>query len=275
MRELDSPWTHFLFPPAFQEVLPGDHGGELTRDYLAAKGDEPYAGASMAALDPGSVFELQLLVGEPQPLLFDAPEILIERYPHGPDGYPAQPRPSPTWEAGYEAFKRGEALSQPYLDTRATDPAKQASLSAAYQRFRAGEITAEELPDLGDIFPDDPSLRARIGLQTEPFASPQQMLIQACGSCHNDVLDQSISRARFNIDVSRLDRAELDLAIERIERDRTAPGAMPPLEARELDPGARSFLIDYLRDETSRAQPDPSLVRAAELGMMGGAGPNR
>jgi len=273
MRELDSPWTHFLFPPSFQDVLPGDHGGELTNDYLEAKGDELYGGASMAALDPASVFELQLLVGEPQPLLFAAPEILIERYPHASDGYPAEPKPSPTWEAGYDAFKRGEALPLPYFDTRSTDPDKQARLTAAYQRFRAGEITADELPDLSDIFPDDPNLRARIGLQTEHAASPQQTLIQACGSCHNDVLDQSIGRARFNIDISRLERAELAIAIARIELDRHVPGAMPPAEARALDPAARSKLIDFLRDEASRLQPDPELVHAAKHGMAGGAGP--
>lgn len=273
MRELESPWTHFLFPPEFMRDLPGVNGSDLTADYIEAKGDERYAGASMTELNPTTVFELEQLVGRPQPLLFDAPAIENERYAYGPQGYDPEPRASPTWEAGYEAFKRGEQLAQPYLESRVSDVRKQAVLSAAYQRFVAGELAAADLPDLSDIFPDDPKARARIGLQTEADASPAEALIQACGSCHNDVLDQSVSRARFNIDVARLERAEIELAIERIERDPSSSGAMPPAEARALEASARARLLAYLRDETRRAQPDPMLERAARLGMAGGAGP--
>jgi hypothetical protein len=272
MRELNSPWTHFLFQPGADATNPGAGGGDLASDYLNARGDERIAGAAIDELNPAVVFTLQRIAGEPQPLLFDAPAIMNERYPVGADKEgPALP--SPTWEAAYEAFKRGEQLALPYVETRVTDPVKQAALTSAYQSLRAGEIEADELPDLADIFPDDPMTRARIGLQTEPGATPQEALIQACGSCHNDVLDQSLSRARFNIDVSRLDRIELDIAIERIQRDSTEDGAMPPPEARALDSAARAMLIEYLRDPARSAEPDPALQRAAQLGMAGGAGP--
>jgi hypothetical protein len=201
-----------------------------------------------------------------QPLVFDAPAILDERWPKGPDGYAAEPLASPTWERAYEAFKRGEQLALPYLETRATDPDKQAALTLAYAQYRAGASGADDLPDLGDIFPDDPATRARIGLDSEPDASPADALIQACGSCHNDVLDQSISRARFNIDVSRLDRAALDLAIDRIQLPRDAPGAMPPPEVRQLAPSSRARLIEYLREDGPLSR-DAVLERAAKLGM--------
>ena len=95
--------------------------------------------------------------------------------------------------------------------------------------------------------------------------------IQACGSCHNDVLDQDISRARFNIALSRLDAAEIALAIERIERSPDEPGAMPPQEARQLDPRAREELLEYLRDDPLAKEPDPRLEHAARAGMAGGA----
>ena len=94
-----------------------------------------------------------------------------------------------------------------------------------------------------------------------------EALIQACGSCHNDVLDQSLSRARFNIDLSRLDRTELDTAIERIERPRTEPGCMPPPEARQLDPTVR--VLDYLRGDARDAGVVDALERASALGMAG------
>jgi hypothetical protein len=41
----------------------------------------------------------------------------------------------------------------------------------AYRRYRQGELSDDELPDLSDIFPDDPKVRARIGLQTVPALS--------------------------------------------------------------------------------------------------------
>jgi hypothetical protein len=208
---------------------------------------------------------LEGIAGAEQPLVFDAPQIQDERWPEGPDGYASEPLGSPTWENAYAAFKRGEQLALPYLETRATDADKQAALTAAYAQYRAGELSADDLPDLADIFPDDPLTRARIGLQTEPNASPADALIQACGSCHNDVLDQTLTRARFNIAVSRLDRTALDLAIERIQLPRTAPGAMPPPEARQLDPESRERLIDYLTQDVPAR--DEVLERAAKLGM--------
>jgi hypothetical protein len=270
MRELESPWTHFLFPLAATNPIPGVTGSDLMADYVAGKGDEPYGGLALDAISPIAPFKLESVVGNNQPLLFDAPKIENERWPYGPNGYASQPGPSPTWDAAYEAFKRGEQLALPYLEQRAVDVNKQAELAHAYQRYRAGEIEPEELPDLADIFPDDPSLRAKIGLQTEPDATPEDALIQACGGCHNDVLDQSISRARFSIALARLDRAEIDLAIDRIQRPRTTPGAMPPPEARQLDPDVRDRLLDYLRRDLTAVEIDPRLERAATLGMLGG-----
>jgi mono/diheme cytochrome c family protein len=272
MRELESPWTHFFFPPYTHVTLPGVNGTELTRDYLDAKGDEPYGGFAVEKVSLVAAAVLQTMVGPTQPLLFNAPQILAERYPNGAVD---APQPSPTWEHAYEAFKRGEQLALPYLETRATDPEKQRRLTQAYQRYRSGEIRADELPDLADIFPDDPELRARIGLQTEPDATPVETLIQGCGSCHNDVLDQTVSRARFNVDLSRLDRAEIEAALDRLERPRGAPGAMPPPEARQLDPGARDRLIEFLRSDPSAREPNAQLSRAASLGMKGGAGMGR
>jgi hypothetical protein len=270
MRELQNPWTHFFVQAGATLNMPGVTGSDLLADYLQAKGDEGYGGIALATISSSSPFVLQNRVGSTQPLVFDAPTIFSERYPYGPDGFASEALPSPTWQRAYDAFKRGEQLASPYLEQRASDQAKQAKLSEAYQRYRAGTLGADELPDLADIFPDDPHVRAQIGLQTEPDASAADALIQACGSCHNDVLDQSLSRARFNIAVSRLDRAELALAVERIERAPTEPGAMPPSDARQLDPSARARLLDYLRQDPSSLQADSRLERAAQLGMAGG-----
>lgn len=268
MRELEKPWTHFFLPNVQVDPagLPGVSGIDLTRDFVKAHGDETYANVPAAVMQQCSPPFLQGLAGAQQPLFFDAYAIERERWPAGAK---ADPQPSPLWEKAYEAFKRGEQLALPYLDARATDAGKQAQLTEAYTRYRNGEMSAHELPDFADVFPDDPELRARIGLEVSPDASAPEALIQACGSCHNDVLDQSLSRARFNIDLSRLDREELDRAIERIELPATAAGAMPPSEFRELTPEQRARVIAYLKREPAEA--DESLKRAAELGMAGGA----
>jgi mono/diheme cytochrome c family protein len=274
MRELEIPWTHF-FEPVVDESqvtpLPGVRGRHLMMDYEQAKGDEPYGGYVLQMLPENSPLILQNAVAPVQPVLFDAPKILQERYPYGPNGFATEPVRSPTWDGAYAAFKRGEQLALPYFEQRVSDPQKQARLSEAYARYRAGEIEADALPDLGDIFPDDPHVRAEIGLQNEPDATPAEALIQVCASCHNDVLDQSISRARFSVDLARLDRATLDAAVDRLERPRSAPGAMPPPEARQLDPDTRDRLLEYLRADPSVSEVDPMLQRAAALGMSGGA----
>jgi hypothetical protein len=272
MRELNNPWTHF-FEPVPESDVSGDpdvKGRDLMRDYLDAKGDEPYAGLAVQTVDSAAPSLLENVVGTNQPVFFDAPGIENERWPYSGGSYASEPQTSRIWEDAYEAFKRGEQLALPYVEPRVSDRDKQAALSAEYARYRAQEIDADELPDMADIFPDDPRIRARIGLQTEPDATPVEALIQACGGCHNDVLDQQISRARFNIDLSRLEASELARAIERIELPSDEPGVMPPREARQLEPSVRASLLEYLRQPEAQ-QPDPRLAYAAEKGMAGGA----
>lgn len=272
MRELSSPWTHFFerhLDDEPESELPGVRGRDLVRDYLAAKGDEPYAAVPVETIRRTLPLVLENMMELPQPLVFDAPTIEDERWPLGADGWPEQPLRSPTWDRAYEAFKRGELLALPYFEPRVTDLAKQTALADAYRAYRRGELDADELPDLAQIFPDDPEVRAELGFATEPDATPAELLVQACGACHNDVLDQSISRARFNIDLSRMERAELEIAIERLSLSRNETGVMPPPMARELDEAARERLIAYLRRNERSSEDDALLERAARLGMAG------
>lgn len=270
MRELEGPWTHFFMADAGQQPgYPEPSGVDLTLDYVRAKGEEAYAGIPASVLRATAAFSLETFVGGYQPLVFDSLQISNERW-HLVDGaYLAEALRSPTWDRAYAAFQRGEQLALPFYDPRPTDATKQARLTAAYQRFLVGAIAADALPDLADIFPDDPTLRAEIGLQTTPGASPAQILVQACGSCHNDVLDQSISRARFNIDLRRMDPARIEVAIERMNAPVGAPGRMPPADSRQLDADAQQRLTRYLQEAARSPEDDALLERAAKLGMAG------
>ena len=269
MREVDGPWTHFFGPDVDDHTgFPEVTGGDLARDYLSAKGNEPYGGVPVRVIRGTIGFTLEEVVTVSQPVVFDGARIENERWPLTDGVYPSEPQRSATWYDAYEAFKRGEQMPLPFHAPRVTDPEKQATLTSAYQRFSRGELGADELPDLGDIFPDDPVIRAEIGFQTEPGATAPRALVQACGTCHNDVLDQTVSRARFNIAVGRLDRAELDLAIERIDAPEGTPGRMPPPGRRQLDAEGRARLLDYLRRNERSTEDDAFLEYAAAVGMV-------
>jgi hypothetical protein len=254
MRELKGPWTHFF----------AGRDDPATKAFVAAKQGELYGNIPpwAAALTAGGT--LQNRVEAAQPLEFDTPRIEEELVAHDPA---TGPRRSPTWDRAYAAFKRGEQLPLPHYEPFPADAKKQEALSAAYQRYRKGELPKAQLPDLADIFPDDPKRRAEIGLQNEPDATPAEALIQVCGPCHNDALDQTLSRALFNISLSRMSRAELDTAISRLSQAPHTAGVMPPPETRQLDSAMRTRLIEYLRQTTRPSADDAMLDKAAKSGM--------
>lgn len=276
MRELEAPWTHFFSTYVEEDgpFLDGIDNALLARSYRLAKGDEAYGGVSSEVIDRTSGFVLQPAVPANQPLLFDTPTIFNERYPYvSGQAWPLPPVRSATWDREFEAFKRGEHLALPHFDLMVADTAKLEAASDAYTKYRAGRLAAAELPDLADVFSDDPQTRAEIGLEAEPDATPPEALIQACGACHNDVLDQSLSRARFNVGLSRLDRAEIATAVERLRRDPEAPGVMPPAEARQLTPSVRARVIEYLERGDFPSEDLAMLDHAAVMGMAGNTTP--
>jgi hypothetical protein len=265
MREVLGPWLHFFFidrdGDPYQEGE-GPSGRKLVRDYRVAKGNETYAGIGPSALRHTAGVTLERALRSAQPLQFD-PTVEVQVNTGGG----ATPGRSAIWDALYASFKRGQHLALPYFRADPTDPRKRAALSEAYARYRRGELARAALPELSDIFPDDAHTRAEIGLQTEPDATPAETLIQACGSCHNDVLDQGISRARFNIALPRMSREELDLAIARITAAPSSEEVMPPKGMRQLDPAAKLRLLDYLMRRARDAQDDTLLENAARMGM--------
>lgn len=271
MREFDGPWLHFFGADRddVEKVFyPEPTGVDLVRDYRYAKVGESYATIPVATLRGTTALSLELRCTASQPLLFPSIKVLNERWPLDADGgWAAAPQPTPSWEQAYQAFQRGEQLALPYFEARATDPEKLRRVSDAYRSYLDGGLGAAELPDLADVYPDDPKKRAAIGLQNLPGASPAQALVQTCGSCHNDVLDQTISRARFNIDLAKMSAAEREVAIDRLGRPATDPLAMPPAGGRQLDANARAALVEYLRGDTRSPEDAALLSRAARLGM--------
>ena len=249
MQELDAPWNHWF-------LRLNEGGQSLLDDYYAAKGDERFAGLPAAHIrfsQPNLLAFALFMASPPQTNLFDSRQIQAEVVSSAAEMGGNQPYDnsvageSETWNAIYERANRGEAIPVPYHDVKVTDPNKLATMTQAYAAYRAGDLPREELPDIRDVYPDDPELRARMGLSTSPGLSGEEVLMQACSMCHNEKLDQTVSRSRFDVDLHMLDREMKERAIARIHLPPNNPGAMPPPLVRQLSDEARERLVELLR----------------------------
>jgi hypothetical protein len=111
---------------------------------------------------------------------------------------------------------------------------KVSALISQYTAVSAGTLPRNQLGDLGDIFTDTTQRamthKPALGL------NGRQLLVQVCQECHNSRLDQTISRASFNIErLDTLSRGEKDEAIRRIQTPKDACDHMPPDRFRELN----------------------------------------
>src|SRR5205085_12067202 len=101
-------------------------------------------------------------------------------------------------QALYEASVCGDAIPPPYYAIDQTDPAKVAPMISAYRRVMSGELPREMLPDIRDTLRDNAlsalSIRPKSGLDG------YFVLKQMCSRCHNSRLDQTQTRALFNVD---------------------------------------------------------------------------
>ena len=249
MQEIEPPWNHWFWRQAVG-------GRALLDDYYAAKGDEPFAGYPGKALissQPGLLSAALFSAdSQQQPNAFVSSRIereVIDSAAALGGNQPVDnsvPGQSATWDAIYERAKRAEAISVPYHDVKVTDPEKLARMTEAYTDYRLGRIARSDLPDLRDVYPDDERLQAQMGLITEPGLDAEGVLLQACGQCHHDRLDQSVSRARFRADSRRLDREAKDRAIARLMLSPEHPAVMPPAFARQLSEEGRARLLELL-----------------------------
>ena len=150
---------------------------------------------------------------------------------------------SPTWEGLFARAFTGLAIPPPYHDVKVTDPDKLQFATDEYKKFMAGQVS--ELPDIRRVFLDD-ALEPMTFLP-KSGATGREVLVQTCAQCHHPKLDQTISRAKF--DVTRLDsmtRAEKDATIARLRMGSANRLRMPPVMMRSLPDDAREAAIAFL-----------------------------
>ena len=250
MQERRAPWTHWF---RNNQNQPG--GVTLVQDFQAAHGThEDYAGVPAALLDTprADPLVLEALVDNnsvsPQPNEFNTGRIEQQVHQSSP-AQPVQNMPmgqSATWQQIYDVAAGGGAIPVPYHDVKVTDPTKLASLSAAYRAFVDGRLARDQLPDIRDVLLDsalpDMGLRPRLG------ADGPGILQQMCQRCHNDKLDQTISRARFDVTrIGSLSRGEKDLAIARLTQSANSPLLMPPARFGSLSPQELATVVGFLK----------------------------
>lgn len=86
-----------------------------------------------------------------------------------------------------------------------------------------------------------------MGFGVKPGSSAQQILTQACAQCHNGRLDQSVTRARFDVDLSKVKKDSLDEALKRLTLPEDDPKRMPPKRFRDLTDEEIKILSDYIK----------------------------
>jgi hypothetical protein len=223
MQELQRPWQHWMYNDATGVAA-------LRADFHGAHGTtEAYGGIPGQIMDLADVQQLEAFVENNgyinQPNEFDGKTILAELTAGGT---------SATWSSEYANSEAGNDIPVPYFGTMATDPLKVQALITQYSGVVSGSLPASALGDMSDVFTDT----AERAMTHKPAMglTGQQILVQVCQQCHNSRLDQTISRASFNVEkLAQLSPVEKQEAIRRIN---TAPDAcdhMPPQRFRELD----------------------------------------
>lgn len=245
MKELRFPWTHFFDANT-------DGGNALLLDYKEVHGGkETYGGIPGSRIPQSNPQALENFIvanGDHlrQPGLFDAPTIEREVQASNP-GQPTNnhlPGKSPTWQMLYERSVIGEIAQVPYHDVKVTEADKLQKKAAEYQDFLNGKSST--ISDIREVLKTT-ALR-QMGFMVKANLDGEGILRQACQQCHHDKLDQTISRALFNVNLSKMSRGQKDEAIKRLNLPETNPLAMPPSRFKTLTKSEKELLIKLLRE---------------------------
>jgi hypothetical protein len=232
MQEFRDPWNHWF--ASNSTIVPNNRDA----DFHAAHGDEPYANLPPSLIGSPAELEDFLAVNgyDFQPNVYDSSAINEELEQAGA---------SSTWNVIYERAVTGHAIPPPYFAGDQTDPAKVAPMISAYQRVMAGTLARELLPDIRDTLLD--SALPAMSIRPKQGLDGRGILVHICSRCHNSRLDQTQSRANFNVEaLDTLPRAIKDRAIERLRLADDHPRKMPPIRFHTLSDEERALAISEL-----------------------------
>ncbi len=152
---------------------------------------------------------------------------------------------SETWNQLYNAFVTGQTNPPPHFAAAVESPERIAELKAAYEAYRKGDLSREDLPDLRRAL--DPDKARAMGLGVKEGLDPEAMLVNACAQCHTEATAAGTAKAKFLVDdVSALTREQKDVAIQRLRAPDHDPGRMPPIRFRSFTEPELEQVIGYL-----------------------------
>jgi len=218
-QELQNPWGHF-----FRNNR--SNGQALLADYAAAHPvTEPYANIPGAAITNSDPAQLEGLVEnqgfQKQPNEFITNKIL-------------DLGPTATWMGLYNNSMMSADIPVPYHENRVTDPTKLAAATAAYTAAMSGTPLTMDIRDVFlDAAAQDMTFRPDAALVAANDGAG--IMKQICQQCHNPSLDQTQTRAKFDVTkLATMSREEKDKAILRLTLEPTAFRRMPPPRFRGL-----------------------------------------
>ncbi|MBL8739910.1 MAG: hypothetical protein JNK04_02415 [Myxococcales bacterium] len=252
MIEQRPPWTHF-----FRD---NDQGKLLIADYFKAHDkNETYGGIPGRLITWSEPARLEGLVEHEgfreQPLELPTRD-LARRVMRGEN-----PADLPGYVALFERARSGQSLPVPFPDYTFVDPDELGRAALAYRKLALlGGLSTAPRPDadrprsapqdattqgappplvrklekadeegLGLDRLHSDAAKTRVGLAPEPGAQGEAILLAMCSRCHNAVLDQRVSRARFDAGkIAALDADQRRALVERLRLPSTSPLKMPP-----------------------------------------------
>jgi hypothetical protein len=248
MQELQNPWGHF-----FRNNR--SNGQQMLAAFTAAHGTtETYAGI------PGAVINNPAnnnnngagpFTGEgPDPAALEG---LVEN-----QGFQKQPNEFDTgtllnngesagWETLYQNAENGLDIPPPYHENLPTDPTLLASATTAYKTAMTN--SSPLTTDIRDIFLATalPDLTFAPNATFLTSSDGTALLTQMCHQCHNPSLDQTLTRARFDVTkLTTMPAAELQKAIVRLNLPADSFQKMPPTRFRALSPAEITLATQVL-----------------------------
>ena len=230
MQEFANPWMHW-----FYEERPSN---KLLLDAFHAVHTIDYANVPSVNVDAAGPAVLQRLLSNngfaAQPNAFDTTKIQNE----------TALGQSTTWDALYAKSVAGTEIPTPYFAAPHSD-AKIAAMTSAYQQVIAGTLPRDQLPDISDTLQD--SVLADMSIRPKPGLDGRGIMTHMCTMCHNSKLDQTLTRAKFNVaNYAAMSRLEKDEAIHRIQLADGDAKKMPPARFHVLSDAERDLVIQEL-----------------------------
>jgi hypothetical protein len=145
----------------------------------------------------------------------------------------------------YANAVQGNAMAAPYFDGHITDPGKVATATQAYLDVMAGNLPADQAPNMHDVLLEE--AYPYMSFAPAPGLDGRGILTHMCRHCHNSSLDQSITRANFNVEnLDALPQWVKDEAIRRLQLPDDDIDRMPPLRFHTLSDAEIDLVIDEL-----------------------------